>query len=74
MQGDEPADESEGPPEKRVKLSPPVENTANFSCLTLTNDKQYLVAVTAEDKCIRVFQVDSACQLHQLSQRLDNCY
>ncbi|KAF2751011.1 guanine-N(7)--methyltransferase subunit TRM82 [Sporormia fimetaria CBS 119925] len=59
----------EGPPGKRVKLSDPVENTSNFSCLTITNDKKHLVAVTAEDKCIRVFSIDSECRIKQLSER-----
>ncbi|KAF1999494.1 tRNA methyltransferas-like protein [Amniculicola lignicola CBS 123094] len=65
----EPADEPEGPPGKRVKLSPPADQIMNFSCLTLSNGKEHIVAITAEDKCIRVFRLDSENQLQQLSQR-----
>ncbi|KAF2201772.1 tRNA methyltransferas-like protein [Delitschia confertaspora ATCC 74209] len=64
-QGDEP----NGPPGKRLKLSPPEEKAPNFSTMVMSNDSQYLVAITGEDKCIRVFQIDSDCQLQQLSQR-----
>lgn len=49
-------DDIEGPP-------------ANFSCLTLTNDNKHLVAVTAEDKAIRVFELDQEFNLKQLSKR-----
>ncbi|KAF2874854.1 tRNA methyltransferas-like protein [Massariosphaeria phaeospora] len=62
-------DEPEEPPGKRVKLSPAANPELNVSCVTLSSDKQYLVAVTAEDKCIRVFQINSEYQLHELSQR-----
>lgn len=61
--------ESEGPPGKKIKLSPQEGKSPNFSCLAITNDKTHLVAVTAEDKCIRVFSIDSGFQLHQLSER-----
>ncbi|KAF2800056.1 tRNA methyltransferas-like protein [Melanomma pulvis-pyrius CBS 109.77] len=71
VKDDAPEDEPQERPGKRIKLSPSADapSTSNFSCLVVSNDKQYLVAVTAEDKCIRVFQIDSNCQLHQLSQR-----
>ncbi|KAF1912259.1 guanine-N(7)--methyltransferase subunit TRM82 [Ampelomyces quisqualis] len=62
-------DEPQEPPGKRIKLSPPKEPNFNFSCLTLSNDGNYLVGVTGEDKCIRVFQVDSQSRLKQLSER-----
>jgi hypothetical protein len=62
-------DDEQGPPGKRIKLSPPKEQKSNFSCLVLSNDAQYLVAVTGEDKCVRVFQIDSQSRLQQLSER-----
>ncbi|KAF2278208.1 guanine-N(7)--methyltransferase subunit TRM82 [Westerdykella ornata] len=61
--------EAEGPPGKKIKLSDPSENTSNFSCLALTHDQKHIIAVTAEDKCIRVFRIDTEFQLQQLSQR-----
>jgi tRNA (guanine-N(7)-)-methyltransferase subunit TRM82 len=65
----QPQDESEGPPEKKVKLSPPRQQKANFTNLIVSHDGQYLVGVTGEDKCIRVFQTDSQNNLQQLSER-----
>ncbi|KAF2705255.1 guanine-N(7)--methyltransferase subunit TRM82 [Pleomassaria siparia CBS 279.74] len=62
-------DESQERPGKRIKLSPQTEAKSNFSCLVVSNDKQHIVAVTAEDKCIRVFRIDSQFRLHELSQR-----
>jgi hypothetical protein len=62
-------DDEQEPPGKRIKLSPPKEEKSNFSCLVLSNDGQYLVAVTGEDKCVRVFQLDTQSRLQQLSER-----
>ncbi|KAH8732771.1 guanine-N(7)--methyltransferase subunit TRM82 [Phaeosphaeriaceae sp. PMI808] len=62
-------DESDEPPGKRIKLSPPKELKSNFSSLILSNNNQYLVGVTGEDKCIRVFSIDSQSQLQLLSER-----
>ncbi|KAF2468149.1 tRNA methyltransferas-like protein [Lindgomyces ingoldianus] len=62
-------DEAQEPPGKRVKLSPPPQPRPNFCCLSLSNNKQYLVAATAEDRCIRVFQIELDCCLTELSQR-----
>jgi tRNA (guanine-N(7)-)-methyltransferase subunit TRM82 len=50
-------------------LEQPKEQKSNFSSLILSNDGQYLVGITGEDKCIRVFQMDSQNQLQQLSER-----
>jgi tRNA (guanine-N(7)-)-methyltransferase subunit TRM82 len=61
--------QDEGPPGKRIKLSPPTQHTSNFSCLRFTSDKKHLVAVTAEDKAIRVFSIDAEHKLRQLSER-----
>ncbi|KAH7399259.1 tRNA methyltransferase-like protein [Pyrenochaeta sp. MPI-SDFR-AT-0127] len=57
------------PPGKRIKLDNPPKPQANFSNLTLSNDGNYLIGVTGEDKCIRVFQIDSQGRLEQLSER-----
>ncbi|KAF2186820.1 guanine-N(7)--methyltransferase subunit TRM82 [Zopfia rhizophila CBS 207.26] len=62
-------DEPQEPPGKKIKLSHTVDQPSNFSTIVISSNKKYLVAVTAEDKCIRVYQIDSDCHLHQLSQR-----
>jgi len=62
-------DDEQEPPGKRIKLSPPKEQKSNFSSLVLSGDGQYLIGVTGEDKCIRVFQIDSQSRLIQLSER-----
>ncbi|KAF2132942.1 hypothetical protein P153DRAFT_373589 [Dothidotthia symphoricarpi CBS 119687] len=64
-------DETQEPPGKRIKLSvsKDTEKKPNFLSLVLSNDGQYLVGVTGEDKCIRVFQIDSQNRLQQLSER-----
>jgi tRNA (guanine-N(7)-)-methyltransferase subunit TRM82 len=65
-------DDTQEPPGKRIKLSPPKEQKYNFSKLILSGNGQYLVGVTGEDKCIRVFQIDSQNRIHQLSERYDS--
>ncbi|ORY14580.1 guanine-N(7)--methyltransferase subunit TRM82 [Clohesyomyces aquaticus] len=62
-------DDTQERPEKRIKLSHPPEIKSNFCCLSLSNDKQHIVAATAEDKCIRVFKIEPDCRLSELSQR-----
>lgn len=63
-------EEKEGPPEKKVKLSePPKQQKANFTNLIVSSDGKYLVGVTGEDKCIRVFQTGPQNDLQQLSER-----
>ena len=66
---DDEQDDEQEPPGKRIKLSSPNEQKSNFSCLVLSSDGQYLIAVTGEDKCVRVFQIDSQSRLHGLSKR-----
>ncbi|CAI9625604.1 unnamed protein product [Alternaria burnsii] len=61
--------DSEERPGKRIKLEQPKEQRSNFSSLILSSDGQYLVGITGEDKCIRVFQIDSQNRLQQLSER-----
>ncbi|KZM18532.1 tRNA (guanine-N(7)-)-methyltransferase non-catalytic subunit trm82 [Ascochyta rabiei] len=66
----QPDEETDGPPEKKVKLSePPKQRKANFSNLIVSHDGKYVVGVTGEDKCIRVFETDIRNQLRQLSER-----
>ncbi|KAH7379315.1 guanine-N(7)--methyltransferase subunit TRM82 [Phaeosphaeria sp. MPI-PUGE-AT-0046c] len=63
-------DEQQEPPGKRIKLSaPPQERQYNISSLILSSDGKYLVGVTGEDKCIRVFEINPASGLQQLSAR-----
>lgn len=60
----------EGPPEKKVKLSePPKQQKVNFTNLIVASDGRYLVGVTGEDKCIRVFETGVQNELQQLSER-----
>lgn len=71
QQEPQPKDEdAEGPPEKKVKLSEPLkQKKANFTNLIVTSDGRHVVAVTGEDKCIRVFETTLASELRQLSER-----
>ncbi|KAJ8108401.1 hypothetical protein OPT61_g8199 [Boeremia exigua] len=63
-------EEKEGPPEKKVKLSePPKQQKANFTNLVVSSDGRYLIGVTGEDKCIRVFETGVQNELRQLSER-----
>ncbi|KAI4918983.1 tRNA (guanine-N(7)-)-methyltransferase non-catalytic subunit trm82 [Alternaria infectoria] len=61
--------DSEERPGKRIKLEQPKEQKSNFASLIFSNDGQYLVGITGEDKCVRVFQIDAQNRLHQLSER-----
>ncbi|KAF2498631.1 tRNA methyltransferas-like protein [Lophium mytilinum] len=63
------ADEPQEPPGKKVKLSKQAEEPPNVSKLVVTSDYQHLVAVTAEDKCLRVFRLDLTGRLEPLSER-----
>ena len=71
MQAPQPQDEeTEGPPEKKVKLTqPPKQQKANFTNLIVSHDGQHLIGVTGEDKCIRVFRTNIQNELEQLSER-----
>ncbi|KAJ4372149.1 tRNA (guanine-N(7)-)-methyltransferase non-catalytic subunit trm82 [Neocucurbitaria cava] len=69
QQDDQQDDDTQGPPVKRLKLEQPKEPKANFTNLVLSNSGQYLIGVTGEDKCIRVFQIDAQNKLQQLSER-----
>ncbi|KAL4779291.1 hypothetical protein BJX76DRAFT_341244 [Aspergillus varians] len=73
--------EIEGPPEKKRKVdlssekkdgAAAAKKTAdwtNIPILTSTPDGEYLVALTGEDKCIRVFQLEEDGSFIQLSGR-----
>ncbi|KAL4982349.1 hypothetical protein BDW68DRAFT_192230 [Aspergillus falconensis] len=75
--------ETEGPPEKKRKVESSSENNddagaaaakntrtwTNIPILTSTPDGEYLVALTGEDKCIRVFRIEEDGSFVQLSER-----
>jgi tRNA (guanine-N(7)-)-methyltransferase subunit TRM82 len=75
--------ETEGPPEKKRKVEPSSEKEGdagtaaskksctwtNIPILTSTPDGEYLVALTGEDKCIRVFQIEEDGSFVHLSER-----
>lgn len=49
---------------------PPIQITwANIPLLAVTSDAQHVVVLTAEDKCIRVLNLEGDGSLHQLSAR-----
>lgn len=56
-------------PGKKRKLEHPLEKQPNVIKLVVTSDNEHLVAVTAEDKCVRVFQITPSGELEELSQR-----
>lgn len=58
----------EGPPEKKRKTTHS-EGRPNVIKLALSIDESHLIAVTGEDKCIRVFHIDDSGALGELSQR-----
>lgn len=73
--------EIEGPPEKKRKVDPSAEHKAgvestkkpaawtNIPIVTSTSNGEYLVALTGEDKCVRVFQIEEDGSFLQLSER-----
>ena len=56
---------------KPVKSSRPQTGNANVIKLTATSDGRHVVAVTDEDKCVRVLHLDPNGCLRQLSERQD---
>ncbi|KAL8996450.1 MAG: hypothetical protein Q9169_004044 [Polycauliona sp. 2 TL-2023] len=54
-----------------VKSSKPQTGVSNIIMLTVSSDGQYIVAVTDEDKCVRVLHLDHSGCLQQLSERQD---
>lgn len=65
--------EQEGPPGKKRKLEKKPAAAAAASPtvikLVLTHDESHAVAVTGDDKCIRVFGIAQDGSLNELSQR-----
>ncbi|KAL2853160.1 hypothetical protein BJX68DRAFT_265383 [Aspergillus pseudodeflectus] len=73
--------ENEGPPEKKRKVDPEEKKVtaapekkkpaawSHIPILTSTPDGEYVVALTAEDKCIRVFQIEAEGTFLELSSR-----
>lgn len=60
--------------QKTRKSSKPIIMEPNVITLAATSDGQAIVAVTDEDKSIRVLSLGSNGALQQLSQRQDDCY
>ncbi|GKZ19099.1 tRNA (guanine-N(7)-)-methyltransferase non-catalytic subunit trm82 [Aspergillus brasiliensis] len=65
----------QGPPEKKRKVSSSDSQTiekpawSNIPIVTGTANGEHIVALTAEDKCVRVFQVQEDGSFVQLSER-----
>lgn len=64
--------------QRRKKKKIVVTPLPNVSHLICTIDGRYVIAATAEDKCIRVFEIDSGGRLKPLSERqakpyIDRC-
>lgn len=73
--------EDQAPPEKRIKLSSPESESedkpsatnpltwTNIPMVLSTSDGKHVVALTAEDKCIRVFSLSEDGKFKELSSR-----
>ncbi|KAF1353672.1 hypothetical protein BDV97DRAFT_119980 [Delphinella strobiligena] len=61
--------EDEGPPGKKRKLEKPGAALPTVIKLVLSPDQTHAVAVTGDDKCIRVFEITKSGTLIELSQR-----
>ncbi|KAF7128211.1 hypothetical protein CNMCM5793_002753 [Aspergillus hiratsukae] len=76
-----PSSEGDEPSAKKRKVSPAPEQTARgpqsetstawstIPILAVSSDGNYVVAVTGEDKCLRVFEIEESGNLKQLSER-----
>ncbi|KAL1311661.1 hypothetical protein AAFC00_001768 [Neodothiora populina] len=62
-------DDNEGPPGKKRKVEKASDASPTIIKLVVSPDQHYAVAVTGEDKCIRVFAVAENGTLEELSQR-----
>ncbi|KAK0654456.1 tRNA (guanine-N(7)-)-methyltransferase non-catalytic subunit trm82 [Lasiodiplodia hormozganensis] len=60
---------AEGPPEKKRKVLDDSAQRPRIIKLVASRDGQHIVAVTGEDKCVRVFSLDPSGALKQLSER-----
>ena len=65
----EASEQDEEPPGKRRKISAQPTAPANIIILRVTSDKKHIIAVTGEDKCVRVFEIDENEQIAELSSR-----
>ncbi|OJJ47832.1 hypothetical protein ASPZODRAFT_131423 [Penicilliopsis zonata CBS 506.65] len=71
----QPASDPQGPPEKKRKISEAKDVDAvsvtwsNIPLLISSSNGEYVIALTAEDKCIRVFRVEDDGTLRHLSAR-----
>lgn len=64
------AEETEGPPSKKRRMSNAKhEDLPNIIHMVVTASQNHVVVVTAEDKCLRVFEISPEGKLEQLSQR-----
>ncbi len=61
------SERAKGQRRKKKKIMKPM--LPNVSHIIATLDRLHVVATTAEDKCIRVFELDSSGQLRLLSER-----
>ena len=61
------SERAKGQRRKKKKIVQPT--LPNVSQIISTADGTHVIAVTAEDKCIRVFELDSVGRLKQLSER-----
>lgn len=75
--------EDQAPPEKRIRLSSPEKDSeqkpaattdgfttwTNIPIVLATSDGKHVVALTAEDKCIRVFSLTEDGNFKELSSR-----
>ncbi|EAW23262.1 putative tRNA methyltransferase [Aspergillus fischeri NRRL 181] len=76
-----PGSEGDQPSAKKRKVSPAPEQTAKggqsetstawstIPILAVSSDNNFVVAVTGEDKCLRVFEIEESGHLKQLSER-----
>lgn len=64
------SERAKGQRRKRKKMvKPTLPNVSHISC---TADGHHVIAATAEDKCVRVFEIDSLGRLKPQSQRQGN--
>lgn len=65
---DQPSEPLEGPPGKKRKVSED-SSRPNIIKLTTSHDGAHVVAITGEDKCVRVFAIAANGQLQHVSER-----
>lgn len=64
-------EETEGPPSKKRRVSNVnYADLPNIIHMVVTASQNHVVIVTAEDKCLRVFEISPEGKLEQLSHRL----